>query len=135
MLIIRAEQMRILEREIRVRYVKDLAAHVRTQLPNRCSAFTQRELCLIVAVAITNSQAYGFRTGIEVVQFVYLQIVLGLTFESDDAYAPVCRLLQATGLPIQERLDRIWEWVFEKILAVRAPYTLTIPPPGDHANV
>jgi hypothetical protein len=83
MLVIRAEQLRVLGELVRAQFVARLAAHVRQQRPDACAKLSEGDLEALVAQGVERAASFGFTAESDASRFVLTLFTIGMDFPSD----------------------------------------------------
>ena len=105
MLRIRNEQMRILAQPFVEQFADRVADHLCTEFPSRASALGRKGVEEIVRAGIAGATRVGIETEREIVLFVCLGVVAGLSFPDRPWAQPV---LADTRLTSEQKLSRLY---------------------------
>ncbi len=83
MLVIREEQMRLLSEVYVDRYVRELAAELRAEMPERLAS---EDVEGLIRYGLERAATYGVKTEAAVARYVRFQIYLGRDFDCDPAH-------------------------------------------------
>ena len=87
MLVIRAEQLRVLGELVRSQFVARLAVYVRQQRPDACARLSDGDLEALVTQGVERAASYGFTAESDASRFVLTLFILGMDFQSDPRHA------------------------------------------------
>jgi hypothetical protein len=103
-MIIRKEQMCVLDKHCRRTFSDEVARNVRAQYPDEVVGLSESEVCAIAAKGLLRGEAYGFRKKYSLAMFIQLLFLASIEF---DSYPPVRYLLNHPAIPPDARIDAV----------------------------
>jgi hypothetical protein len=120
MLVIRREQLELLDQVIRTAFENEMVAHSKEFSPRLCEVIGEEQLRVALRTAIDRANGYGFTNRGPVRLFIELMFLFGSGFDTDPQYPWAASILQASGDQMQ-RAERLFENTIEYQESVSGP--------------
>lgn len=117
MLLIRDEQMKVLEKEAFRRFEDEMVVHSKSFSPRLCQVIGDTQLRLALNSAIHRADDYGFTLRGPIRLFIELMFLFGSAFDTDPQYPKVGEFLRDSGDQMQraENIHQVFLDYFEKV--------------------
>lgn len=121
-LLIRKEQMKILEIATLRRFEDEMVQHVKNIAPIQFDVTDEEGVRRFVRMGIERAEAYGFTNRGPVRFYIELMLMFGCDFDSDPQYAWAGEILNEEGNDTQmEKADRLYDKTMEFLEKIAGP--------------
>ena len=109
MLVIRKEQMDVLEKLPRTLFEDQIIQHLNRNYPRECRELGKDQVRVVVQLGIRRAAEHGFRTQRQVGFYISLMLLLGSDFDRDPQLPWVAMILADLLADPSNLMERLWE--------------------------
>ena len=108
MLVIRTEQMRILNRQFEIAFRRKVSEYLASDFPQYCQALGSNGVKDLIEHGIVKATEYGLEFEAEICAWIGAMVEFGRDFDNLEWVAAI---LQDSAEPIRARVSRLMGWV------------------------